>query len=95
MRKGKEKGERGNGEKRKGKGIGERERRKGNGTVKGGGKGERRKEKGEIAQFRLVFPDELCSSQLAVCIFAQSELRHLQHSAQFVCVCGCVCVGNI
>ena len=37
MRKGKEKGERGNGEKRKGKGIGERERRKGNGTVKGGG----------------------------------------------------------
>ena len=41
---------------------------------------------GSIAQFRKVFPGELCSLQLAVCICAQSELRHLQCRVS-VCVC--------
>jgi len=46
MRKGKEKGEMGKGE-RKGGRDRRRVKEKGKGTVKGGGKGERRKEKGE------------------------------------------------
>ena len=74
MRKGKEKGERGNGGKRKGKGIGERERRKGNGDS------ERRRVQCQCFPVNRVIYSSLCA-------FMPPKLNCAIYSAWFVYVC--------